>query len=160
MPLQNSDGLLHLLCQKGVFLFVQHRWSKLAFSPSYDFYFIFFLNRFQTEHVEWIYLIEHETFGNGLNFQIINLTDVVSRYRGSTFVTDCFLLTLQSDEEFTGQHFGVRVCHLIGDKNPVPVVLEMMLEHVEMHGLYTEGIYRKSGSANRIKELHQRLETG
>lgn len=40
------------------------------------------------------------------------------------------------------------------------MVLEMMLEHVEMHGLYTEGIYRKSGSANRMKELHQRLETG
>uniref|UniRef100_A0AAQ5ZNB5 Myosin IXB n=1 Tax=Amphiprion ocellaris TaxID=80972 RepID=A0AAQ5ZNB5_AMPOC len=63
------------------------------------------------------------------------------------------------DEEFTGQHFGVRVCHLVNDKNPVPMVLEMMLEHVEMHGLYTEGIYRKSGSANRMKELHQRLET-
>lgn len=40
------------------------------------------------------------------------------------------------------------------------MVLEMMLEHVEMHGLYTEGIYRKSGSANRMKELHQRLESG
>lgn len=54
----------------------------------------------------------------------------------------------------------MRVCRLVSDKNPVPVVLEMMLEHVEMHGLYTEGIYRKSGSANRMKELHQRLETG
>lgn len=70
------------------------------------------------------------------------------------------LLNPQSDEEFTGQHFGVRVCHLVNDKNPVPMVLEMMLEHVEIHGLYTEGIYRKSGSANRMKELHQRLETG
>lgn len=66
----------------------------------------------------------------------------------------------QSDEAITGQHFKVRVCHLVSEKNPVPVVLEMMLEHVEMHGLYTEGIYRKSGSANRIKDLHQRLETG
>lgn len=66
----------------------------------------------------------------------------------------------QNDEEVTGYHFGVRVCHLVSDKNPVPMVLEMMLEHVEMHGLYTEGIYRKSGSANRMKELHQRLETG
>lgn len=65
----------------------------------------------------------------------------------------------KNDEEVTGYHFGVRVCHLVSDKNPVPMVLEMMLEHVEMHGLYTEGIYRKSGSANRMKELHQRLET-
>uniref|UniRef100_A0A665X467 Myosin IXB n=1 Tax=Echeneis naucrates TaxID=173247 RepID=A0A665X467_ECHNA len=72
-------------------------------------------------------------------------------------VTDCS--TFCSDEEPSGLHFGVYVCHLVSDKNPVPMVLEMMLEHVEMHGLYTEGIYRKSGSANRMKELHQRLET-
>ncbi|XP_041861931.1 unconventional myosin-IXb isoform X3 [Melanotaenia boesemani] len=75
-------------------------------------------------------------------------------------VTDCSTFCAKkSDEEFTGQHFGVRVGHLVSDKNPVPMVLEMMLEHVEMQGLYTEGIYRKSGSANRMKELHQRLET-
>ncbi|KAM9357790.1 unconventional myosin-IXb [Symphorus nematophorus] len=75
-------------------------------------------------------------------------------------VTDCnTFCAKKSDEESGGQHFGVRVCHLVSDKNPVPMVLEMMLEHVEMHGLYTEGIYRKSGSANRMKELHQRLET-
>ncbi|GLD50149.1 unconventional myosin-IXb isoform X1, partial [Lates japonicus] len=74
--------------------------------------------------------------------------------------TDCSTFCAKkSDEDSGGQHFGVRVCHLVSDKNPVPMVLEMMLEHVEMHGLYTEGIYRKSGSANRIKELHQRLET-
>lgn len=29
-----------------------------------------------------------------------------------------------------------------------------------MHGLYTEGIYRKSGSTNKIKELRQGLDTG
>ncbi|XP_041790739.1 unconventional myosin-IXb isoform X3 [Chelmon rostratus] len=75
-------------------------------------------------------------------------------------VTDCnTFCAKKSDEESGGQHFGVRVCHLVSDKHPVPMVLEMMLEHVEMHGLYTEGIYRKSGSANRMKELHQRLET-
>ncbi|XP_028258695.1 unconventional myosin-IXb isoform X3 [Parambassis ranga] len=75
-------------------------------------------------------------------------------------VTDCSsFCAKKSDEEFNGQHFGVRVCHLVSDKNPVPMVLEMMLEHVEMQGLYTEGIYRKSGAANRMKELHQRLET-
>uniref|UniRef100_A0A7N8YE79 Myosin IXB n=1 Tax=Mastacembelus armatus TaxID=205130 RepID=A0A7N8YE79_9TELE len=73
---------------------------------------------------------------------------------------DCYTFCAKkSDDEPGGQHFGVRVCHLVSDKNPVPIVLEMLLEHVEMHGLYTEGIYRKSGSANRMKELHQRLET-
>ncbi|XP_045543395.1 unconventional myosin-IXb isoform X6 [Salmo salar] len=75
-------------------------------------------------------------------------------------VTDCSTFCVKkSDEESGGLHFGVRVCHLTSDKNPVPVVLEIMLEHVEMNGLYTEGIYRKSGSANRMKELHQLMET-
>uniref|UniRef100_UPI0009B4E7CE unconventional myosin-IXb n=1 Tax=Monopterus albus TaxID=43700 RepID=UPI0009B4E7CE len=75
-------------------------------------------------------------------------------------VTDCYTFCAKkSDEDSSGQHFSVPVCHLVSDKNPVPMVLEMMLEHVEMNGLYTEGIYRKSGSANRMKELHQRLET-
>ncbi|XP_068174654.1 unconventional myosin-IXb isoform X3 [Antennarius striatus] len=74
-------------------------------------------------------------------------------------VIDCATFSAKKiDEESDGQHFGVRVGRLVSDKNPVPMVLEMMLEHVEMHGLYTEGIYRKSGSANRMKELHQRLE--
>ncbi|XP_059196824.1 si:zfos-588f8.1 isoform X3 [Centropristis striata] len=75
-------------------------------------------------------------------------------------VTDCTTFCAKkSDEDYGAQHFGVRVSHLVSDKNPVPMVLEMMLEHVEINGLYTEGIYRKSGSANRMKELHQRLET-
>lgn len=38
--------------------------------------------------------------------------------------------------------------------------MEKMLVHVEMNGLYTEGIYRKSGSACRAKELHHLLEKG
>ncbi|KAM3619266.1 uncharacterized protein V6R79_005358 [Siganus canaliculatus] len=78
----------------------------------------------------------------------------------SKIVTDCSTFSAKKcDDDSGGQHFGVRLCHLVSDKNPVPMVLEMMLEHVEMQGLYTEGIYRKSGSANRMKELHQRLET-
>ncbi|XP_051978155.1 unconventional myosin-IXb isoform X3 [Xyrauchen texanus] len=64
------------------------------------------------------------------------------------------------EDEPGSQHFGVRVCHLVNNRTPVPIVLEIMLEHVEMIGLYTEGIYRKSGSANRMKELHQVLEAG
>ncbi|XP_064187765.1 si:zfos-588f8.1 isoform X4 [Anguilla rostrata] len=77
----------------------------------------------------------------------------------SKITTDCSTYCAKKYEEESGsQHFGVRVCLLINDKNPIPIVLEMMLEHVEMNGLYTEGIYRKSGSANRMKELHQLLE--
>uniref|UniRef100_A0A8B9KBI6 Myosin IXB n=1 Tax=Astyanax mexicanus TaxID=7994 RepID=A0A8B9KBI6_ASTMX len=77
----------------------------------------------------------------------------------SKIVTDCNTFCSKKNEEDCGcQHFGVRVCNLANDRIPVPVVLEMMLEHVEMNGLYTEGIYRKSGSANRMKELRQLLE--
>uniref|UniRef100_A0A8B9KBL4 Myosin IXB n=1 Tax=Astyanax mexicanus TaxID=7994 RepID=A0A8B9KBL4_ASTMX len=72
----------------------------------------------------------------------------------SKIVTDCN--TFCSKKDCGCQHFGVRVCNLANDRIPVPVVLEMMLEHVEMNGLYTEGIYRKSGSANRMKELRQK----
>uniref|UniRef100_A0A8C9R980 Myosin IXB n=1 Tax=Scleropages formosus TaxID=113540 RepID=A0A8C9R980_SCLFO len=65
----------------------------------------------------------------------------------SKIVTDCYTFGAKKTEEEPGsQNFGVRVCALISDKNPVPIVLEMMLEHVEMNGLYTEGIYRKSGA--------------
>ncbi|XP_066502974.1 si:zfos-588f8.1 isoform X1 [Hoplias malabaricus] len=77
----------------------------------------------------------------------------------SKLTTDCNTFCSKKNEEDCGcQHFGVRLCHLVNDRIPVPVVLELMLEHVEMNGLYTEGIYRKSGSANRMKELRQLLE--
>ncbi|XP_026230998.1 unconventional myosin-IXb isoform X2 [Anabas testudineus] len=56
-------------------------------------------------------------------------------------------------------YFGVQVSVLISDTNSVPKVMEMLLLHVELNGLYTEGIYRKSGSACRAKELQQILDT-
>ncbi|XP_048018158.1 unconventional myosin-IXb isoform X2 [Megalobrama amblycephala] len=55
-------------------------------------------------------------------------------------------------------HFGVPVCAMARTTDCVPFVMEKMLVHVEMNGLYTEGIYRKSGSACRAKELHHILE--
>uniref|UniRef100_A0AAY5EEA3 Myosin IXb n=1 Tax=Electrophorus electricus TaxID=8005 RepID=A0AAY5EEA3_ELEEL len=55
----------------------------------------------------------------------------------------------------TTTHFGVHIRALTNSISPVPVILEMMLTHVEMNGLYIEGIYRKSGSACKAKELHQ-----
>lgn len=55
-------------------------------------------------------------------------------------------------------HFGVPICALVHTADSVPFVIEKMLVHVEMNGLYTEGIYRKSGAACRAKELHQKLE--
>ncbi|XP_075681423.1 unconventional myosin-IXb isoform X2 [Rhinoderma darwinii] len=55
-------------------------------------------------------------------------------------------------------HFGVHVADLTNETISVPVVMEMLLEYLEMHGLYTEGIYRKSGAANCMRELKMSLE--
>lgn len=66
----------------------------------------------------------------------------------------------QNEQDTEPRHFGVCVSSLTSERNSVPVVMEKLLEYVEMHGLYTEGIYRKSGSANRMKELKQLLQAG
>uniref|UniRef100_A0A8C9TC50 Unconventional myosin-IXb-like n=1 Tax=Scleropages formosus TaxID=113540 RepID=A0A8C9TC50_SCLFO len=63
-----------------------------------------------------------------------------------------------SKKQGSSQLFGIPVCVLTSEDSTVPVVMAMLLEHVELKGLYTEGIYRKSGAAHRVKELHQRLE--
>lgn len=49
---------------------------------------------------------------------------------------------------------------LTNDERTVPLVVEKLINYIEMHGLYTEGIYRKSGSTNKIRELKQGLDTG
>ncbi|XP_063146748.1 unconventional myosin-IXb [Candoia aspera] len=64
----------------------------------------------------------------------------------------------KGDQDPEPRHFGVGVSALTSEKNSVPLVMEKLLEYVEMHGLYTEGIYRKSGSANRMRELKQSLQ--
>ncbi|XP_026169113.1 unconventional myosin-IXb isoform X2 [Mastacembelus armatus] len=74
--------------------------------------------------------------------------------------TDCSTRCARQDGSVRGSlHFGVQVCVLTSNANPVPKVVELLLLHVELNGLYTEGIYRKSGSACQARELHQILET-
>ncbi|XP_027875163.1 unconventional myosin-IXb isoform X2 [Xiphophorus couchianus] len=75
-------------------------------------------------------------------------------------ITDCSRRRSRLVDSVPGSlHFGVQVCVLTSKTNPVPKVVEMLLMHVELNGLYTEGIYRKSGAACRAKELHQILQT-
>ncbi|XP_029309777.1 unconventional myosin-IXb isoform X2 [Cottoperca gobio] len=75
-------------------------------------------------------------------------------------ITDCSTRCARLDDSVPGSlHFGVQVCVLTSKTNPVPKVVELLLMHVELNGLYTEGIYRKSGSTCRARELHQILET-
>lgn len=70
-----------------------------------------------------------------------------------------FVCFYQDVNEPGSLHFGVHVSNLTSKADPVPKVLEILLMHVEINGLYSEGIYRKSGSTCRARELHQILET-
>uniref|UniRef100_A0A3Q3CB62 Myosin IXA n=1 Tax=Haplochromis burtoni TaxID=8153 RepID=A0A3Q3CB62_HAPBU len=63
------------------------------------------------------------------------------------------------DPELSSRQFGVEVSRLTNDERTVPLVVEKLINYIEMHGLYTEGIYRKSGSTNKIKELKLGLDT-
>ncbi|NXC40833.1 MYO9B protein, partial [Penelope pileata] len=76
----------------------------------------------------------------------------------SKIQSSCTSCGKKNEQDAEPRHFGVCVSSLTSERNSVPLVMEKLLEHVEMHGLYTEGIYRKSGSANRMKELKQLLQ--
>uniref|UniRef100_A0A8C1SX16 Myosin IXAb n=1 Tax=Cyprinus carpio TaxID=7962 RepID=A0A8C1SX16_CYPCA len=76
------------------------------------------------------------------------------------FVCVCVYLCAQFDPELSSRQFGVELSRLTSDERAVPLVVEKLINYIEMHGLYTEGIYRKSGSTNKSKELKQGLDTG
>ncbi|XP_039579291.1 unconventional myosin-IXa isoform X4 [Passer montanus] len=61
--------------------------------------------------------------------------------------------------ELSPRQFGVELSRLTSEERAVPLLVEKLINYIEMHGLYTEGIYRKSGSTNKIKELRQGLDT-
>ncbi|XP_061629301.1 unconventional myosin-IXAb-like isoform X6 [Phyllopteryx taeniolatus] len=63
------------------------------------------------------------------------------------------------DPELSPRQFGVELSRLTSEERNVPQLVEKLINYIEMHGLYTEGIYRKSGSTNKIKELRQGLDT-
>uniref|UniRef100_A0A6I8NZB5 Myosin IXA n=1 Tax=Ornithorhynchus anatinus TaxID=9258 RepID=A0A6I8NZB5_ORNAN len=63
------------------------------------------------------------------------------------------------EPELSSRQFGVELSRLTNEERTVPVVVEKLTNYIEMHGLYTEGIYRKSGSTNKIKELRHGLDT-
>ncbi|XP_041442605.1 unconventional myosin-IXa isoform X2 [Xenopus laevis] len=65
----------------------------------------------------------------------------------------------KNDSELSTRQFGVDLSRLTNEERLVPVLLEKLIGYIEMHGLYTEGIYRKPGSTNKIRELRQSLDT-
>ncbi|CAM9886820.1 unnamed protein product [Lampetra planeri] len=60
--------------------------------------------------------------------------------------------------DMTGKQFAVDLFRLTGPDRSVPFLLEKLLNYIEIHGLYTEGIYRKSGANTKVKELRQQLD--
>ncbi|XP_049939192.1 unconventional myosin-IXa-like [Schistocerca serialis cubense] len=54
--------------------------------------------------------------------------------------------------------FGVPLHLLATGDGKVPAVVDRLITTIEMHGLYTEGIYRKSGVSSKVKELKARIE--
>ncbi|XP_046401209.1 unconventional myosin-IXa-like isoform X3 [Ischnura elegans] len=45
-----------------------------------------------------------------------------------------------------------------GEGASVPLVVDRLITTIEMYGLYTEGIYRKSGVSSKVRELKARIE--
>ncbi|XP_054633613.1 unconventional myosin-IXa-like isoform X7 [Dunckerocampus dactyliophorus] len=74
----------------------------------------------------------------------------------SKMATNC---SKKYDPELSPRQFGVELSRLTSEERAVPQLVEKLINYIEMHGLYTEGIYRKSGSTNKIKELRQGLDT-
>ncbi|XP_070212949.1 unconventional myosin-IXb-like [Littorina saxatilis] len=54
--------------------------------------------------------------------------------------------------------FGATLESLLGDGEKIPHVVERLINAIEMHGLFTEGLYRKSGAAPKSRELRGLLE--
>lgn len=56
--------------------------------------------------------------------------------------------------------FGVpltSLCCMEDNTMKIPVKIEQLIVKIEMHGLYTEGLYRKSGVNSKIKELKMKM---
>lgn len=93
----------------------------------------------------------------------------VNKCKDSALIISCFpfpflsrvcVFVIKYDPELSSRQFGVELSRLTSEERGVPQLVEKLINYIEMHGLYTEGIYRKSGSTNKIKELRQGLDTG
>ncbi|XP_025078499.1 unconventional myosin-IXa-like isoform X4 [Pomacea canaliculata] len=56
--------------------------------------------------------------------------------------------------------FGAPLESLLKEDQKIPLLVERLISAIETHGLYTVGLYRKSGAAPRARELRQLIETG
>lgn len=56
--------------------------------------------------------------------------------------------------------FGIPLFKLDCGDGKVPLVVDRLITTIEMHGLYTEGLYRKSGVSSKVKELKLKMDEG
>uniref|UniRef100_A0A8D3CT99 Myosin IXA n=1 Tax=Scophthalmus maximus TaxID=52904 RepID=A0A8D3CT99_SCOMX len=87
-----------------------------------------------------------------------------TQYSIPTYCEYCSSLIWMMDracvcKQLSSRQYGVELSRLTSEERTVPQLVEKLINYIEMHGLYTEGIYRKSGSTNKIKELRQGLDT-
>ncbi|KAF5301534.1 hypothetical protein FQR65_LT08838 [Abscondita terminalis] len=54
--------------------------------------------------------------------------------------------------------FGVPLPSLLTEDNKIPGVIERLITTIEVYGMYTEGIYRKSGVSSKVRELKAKME--
>ncbi|KAJ2949671.1 hypothetical protein O0L34_g15597 [Tuta absoluta] len=57
-----------------------------------------------------------------------------------------------------GKVFGVPLTELPNGESNIPVVVDRLITTIEMTGLYTEGLYRKSGLSSKVRELKRLLD--
>lgn len=75
----------------------------------------------------------------------------------TSFSTICLLPT---QGQPNAKVFGAPLESLIKGDQKIPLVVEKLISTIEMHGLFTEGLYRKSGAAPKARELKLSIETG
>ncbi|XP_075979889.1 unconventional myosin-IXa-like isoform X4 [Anticarsia gemmatalis] len=57
-----------------------------------------------------------------------------------------------------GKVFGVPLPDLPTGESNIPIVVDRLITTIEMTGLYTEGLYRKSGLSSKVRELRRLLD--
>ncbi|XP_064649204.1 unconventional myosin-IXAa-like isoform X26 [Lineus longissimus] len=72
-------------------------------------------------------------------------------------VSKCTTLCRGQSEEHgsssSGKVFGAPLSHLILDGMTIPTIFDDMINAIEANGLYTEGLYRKSGVQGKVRQL-------
>lgn len=48
----------------------------------------------------------------------------------------------------------------MSDDHKIPVIVERLIVAIETHGMFTVGVYRKSGATAKVKQLKQNIDSG